>query len=122
MEKADNYVAKFDGTSWSELGGNNSLIISEEANLDNALKAAVFGAVGTAGQRCTTTRRLIIQDSVYDKFPSKLVKIYEQLKNGNIKIFNDIGIKSSCSFILKISGIWETFSNYGLTYKFVKVD
>ena len=49
-------------------------------------------------------------------------KIYEQLKNGNIKIFNDIGIKSSCSFILKISGIWETFSNYGLTYKFVKVD
>jgi len=49
-------------------------------------------------------------------------KIYEQLKNGNIKIFNDIGIKSTCSFILKISGIWETFSNYGLTYKFMKVD
>jgi aldehyde dehydrogenase (NAD+) len=66
-----------------ELGGNNSLIISEEANLDNALKAAVFGAVGTAGQRCTTTRRLIIQDSVYDKFTSKLVKIYEQLNIGN---------------------------------------
>lgn len=66
-----------------ELGGNNSLIISEDANLDNALKAAVFGAVGTAGQRCTTTRRLIIQDSVYDKFTSKLVKIYEQLNIGN---------------------------------------
>lgn len=66
-----------------ELGGNNSLIVSEEANMDNALKAAVFGAVGTAGQRCTTTRRLIIQDTIFDKFTSKLVKIYEQLKIGN---------------------------------------
>ena len=75
-----------------ELGGNNSLIISEEANLDNALKAAVFGAVGTAGQRCTTTRRLIIQDSVYDKFTSKLVKIYEQLNIRN-NFFYRIGYR-----------------------------
>jgi aldehyde dehydrogenase (NAD+) len=59
------------------------LIISDEANLSNALKAAVFGAVGTAGQRCTTTRRLIIHDSIYEKFKSQLVKIYEQLKIGN---------------------------------------
>ncbi len=66
-----------------ELGGNNALIISDEANLSNALKAAVFGAVGTAGQRCTTTRRLIIHDSIYEKFKSQLVKIYEQLKIGN---------------------------------------
>ena len=66
-----------------ELGGNNSLIISEEADMDNALKAAVFGAVGTAGQRCTTTRRLIIQDSIYEKFTSRLIKIYKQLKIGN---------------------------------------
>ena len=57
---------------------------------------------------------------VINKIPQ--YKINEQLKNGNIKIFNDIGNKSSCSFILKISGIWETFSNFGLTYKFVKVD
>ena len=49
-------------------------------------------------------------------------KIYEQIKNGNIKLFNNIGTKSSCSFILKISGIWETITNYGLTYKFVKVE
>ena len=49
-------------------------------------------------------------------------KIYEQLKNGNIKIFNDVGNKSSCTFILKISGIWETLTNYGLTYKFVKAE
>jgi hypothetical protein len=49
-------------------------------------------------------------------------KINEQLKNGNIKIFNEIENKSVCSFILKISGIWETHSNYGLTYKFMKVN
>ena len=57
---------------------------------------------------------------IKDKTPQ--YKIYEQIKNGNIKIFNNIGNKSICSFILKISGIWETNSNYGLTYKFVKVE
>ena len=55
-----------------------------------------------------------------DKIPQ--YKIYEQIKNGNIKIFYDVGNKSICSFILKISGIWETQSNYGLTYKFIKVN
>jgi hypothetical protein len=49
-------------------------------------------------------------------------KIHEQLKNGNIKVFNDIGNKSTCSFILKISGVWETLHNYGLTYKFIKIN
>jgi len=49
-------------------------------------------------------------------------KIYEQLKNGNIKIFSDVTNKSSSSFILKISGIWETQLNYGLTYKFIKIN
>jgi len=49
-------------------------------------------------------------------------KINEQLKNGNFKIFTDIGSKSICSFILKISGIWETQYNYGLTYKFIKIN
>jgi hypothetical protein len=49
-------------------------------------------------------------------------KIYEQMKNGNIKIFNDIGNKTFCSFILKISGIWETQFHYGLTYKFIKIN
>ena len=55
-----------------------------------------------------------------DKTPQ--YKIYEQIKNGNIKIFNDVGNKSICSFILKISGIWETQNNYGLTYKFIKIN
>lgn len=49
-------------------------------------------------------------------------KIYEQLRNGNLKIFTDIGTKPVCSFILKISGIWETEDKYGLTYKFIKID
>ena len=55
-----------------------------------------------------------------DKTPQ--FKIHEQLKNGNLKIFSDVGNKSSCSFILKISGIWETQHNYGLTYKFITIN
>ena len=55
-----------------------------------------------------------------NKLPSN--KIYEQIKSGYIKLFSDIGNKTNCSFILKISGIWETQTNYGLTYKFVKIN
>lgn len=71
------------GKSLLELGGNNAIIISEHADLDMSLIGAVFGAVGTAGQRCTSTRRLIIHEQVYDRFVSKLVKAYEQLHIGN---------------------------------------
>jgi aldehyde dehydrogenase (NAD+) len=71
------------GRSLLELGGNNAIIISEHADLDIALRAALFGAVGTAGQRCTTTRRLIIQEKVYDAFRKKLVAAYRQLRIGN---------------------------------------
>ncbi len=71
------------GRSLLELGGNNAIIISQDADLDMALIGVVFGAVGTAGQRCTTTRRLIIHESVYDVFKNKLVKAYEQLQIGN---------------------------------------
>ena len=66
-----------------ELGGNNAIIISENANMDIAIRAAVFGAVGTAGQRCTTTRRLIIHEKVYDDVINKLKKTYSQLRIGN---------------------------------------
>ncbi|PZX65559.1 L-piperidine-6-carboxylate dehydrogenase [Hydrotalea sandarakina] len=66
-----------------ELGGNNAIIISQHADLDMALLGCLFGAVGTAGQRCTTTRRLIIHESVYETFKNKLVKAYQQLKIGN---------------------------------------
>jgi aldehyde dehydrogenase (NAD+) len=71
------------GRSLLELGGNNALIISEKANLENALRAVVFGAVGTAGQRCTSTRRVIIQDSIYDTFKNRLLKAYAQLQIGS---------------------------------------
>ncbi|WP_143306681.1 L-piperidine-6-carboxylate dehydrogenase [Chitinophaga vietnamensis] len=71
------------GRSLLELGGNNAIIISQDADLDMSIIGAVFGAVGTAGQRCTSTRRLIIHESVYDSFTSKLVKAYGQLRIGN---------------------------------------
>ncbi len=71
------------GRALLELGGNNAIIISEKANLDMAIRAAVFGAVGTAGQRCTTTRRLIIHESVYADFTQRLTKAYAQINIGN---------------------------------------
>lgn len=71
------------GRSLLELGGNNAIIISENADLDIALIGCVFGAVGTAGQRCTTTRRLIIHEKVYDTFKNKLVNAYKQLRIGD---------------------------------------
>lgn len=66
-----------------ELGGNNAIIISQHADLDMSLIGAVFGAVGTAGQRCTTTRRLIIHESIYETFKEKLVAAYKQLRIGD---------------------------------------
>jgi len=71
------------GRALLELGGNNAIIISENADLDMSLMGAVFGAVGTCGQRCTSTRRLIIHDSIYDQVKSKLVSAYAQLRIGN---------------------------------------
>ena len=71
------------GRALLELGGNNALIISENANLDIAIRGALFGAVGTAGQRCTTTRRLIVQESIYEEVKQKLSKAYAQLNIGN---------------------------------------
>ena len=71
------------GRSLLELGGNNAIIISKDADLDIAILGALFGAVGTAGQRCTTTRRLIIHEEVYEQVKQKLVKAYQQLRIGN---------------------------------------
>jgi aldehyde dehydrogenase (NAD+) len=71
------------GRSLLELGGNNAIIISKDADLEIAIVGSLFGAVGTAGQRCTTTRRLIIQDEVYDNVKQKLVAAYKQLRIGN---------------------------------------
>jgi aldehyde dehydrogenase (NAD+) len=71
------------GRALLELGGNNAIIISKDADLGLAIAGSVFGAVGTAGQRCTTTRRLIVQEDIYDQVKEKLVKAYQQLRIGN---------------------------------------
>jgi aldehyde dehydrogenase (NAD+) len=71
------------GRSLLELGGNNAIIITKDADLDIAIVACMFGAVGTAGQRCTTTRRLIIHESIYETFRDKLVTAYKQLNIGD---------------------------------------
>ncbi len=76
-------VGKRLGKSLLELGGNNAIIITPTADLKIVLPGAVFGAVGTAGQRCTSTRRLIIHEDVYDTMKNAMVKAYSQLKIGN---------------------------------------
>jgi len=71
------------GKTILELGGNNAIIISKDADLEMTIRAVVFGAVGTAGQRCTSTRRLIIHDSVYDEIKERLTSIYKSIEIGN---------------------------------------
>ncbi len=82
-KKVGRIVGERLGRTLLELGGNNAIIISGKANLDMALRAVLFGAVGTAGQRCTSTRRLIINDSIYDTFKEKLVSAYKGIRIGN---------------------------------------
>ena len=71
------------GKTLLELGGNNAIIVTPDADIKMTIIGAVFGAVGTAGQRCTTTRRLIIHESIYDKVKNALVDAYKQLRIGN---------------------------------------
>jgi aldehyde dehydrogenase (NAD+) len=71
------------GRSLLELGGNNAIIVTEDADMDMAIRATLFGAVGTAGQRCTSTRRIIIQKSVKPAFVKTLIAAYKQVKVGN---------------------------------------
>ncbi|MEM6297883.1 MAG: aldehyde dehydrogenase family protein [Bacteroidota bacterium] len=71
------------GKTLLELGGNNAIIITENADLEMAIRATVFGAVGTCGQRCTSTRRLIVHEDVYDKVKDRLLGIYPSLSIGN---------------------------------------
>ena len=76
-------VAQRLGRSLLELGGNNAIIVTKEADLNLVIPAVVFGAVGTGGQRCTTTRRLIVNADCYEAVKTKLIKAYSQLKIGN---------------------------------------
>ncbi|HWS40190.1 MAG TPA: aldehyde dehydrogenase family protein [Arenimonas sp.] len=73
-------VAQRMGRSLLELGGNNAIIVDESADLKLAIPAIVFGAVGTAGQRCTTTRRLFVHEKIYDTVISKLITAYKQVE------------------------------------------
>ena len=76
-------VAQRLGKSLLELGGNNAMIVTPNADLNLTLNAAVFGAIGTAGQRCTSTRRLIVHESILDKVTTALTKAYQQIKIGS---------------------------------------
>ena len=76
-------VAKRFGRTILELGGNNAVVVTENADLSLAVKAIVFGAVGTAGQRCTTTRRVIAHEKIYEKLVKALIAAYEQVSIGN---------------------------------------
>ena len=71
------------GKTILELGGNNCIIVDETADLELAIPAIVFGAVGTAGQRCTSTRRIIVHESIYDNLIDKIMSIYRQVKIGD---------------------------------------
>jgi L-aminoadipate-semialdehyde dehydrogenase len=71
------------GRTLLELGGNNGVIVMNDANLDLALRAAVFGAIGTAGQRCTTIRRLFLQKGIAAEMTSRLLSAYKQVRIGN---------------------------------------
>ncbi len=82
-KKVAQIIAERLGHSILELGGNNSIIIDETANLKLAIPAVVFGAVGTAGQRCTSTRRLFVHESRYDQVLAELKKVYAQLSIGD---------------------------------------
>lgn len=76
-------VAERFGKTLLELGGNNAIIITESADLDNVLIGAIFGAIGTCGQRCTSTRRLIIHEDIYEEVKQKMVSAYKQLTIGD---------------------------------------
>ncbi|CAN5281076.1 aldehyde dehydrogenase family protein [soil metagenome] len=76
-------VAERLGKTLLELGGNNAIIVTPDADIKMTVIGAVFGAVGTAGQRCTSTRRLIIHESIYDKVRDAIVKAYKQIRIGN---------------------------------------
>ncbi len=76
-------VAERMGKSLLELGGNNAIIVDKDANLELAIPSIVFGAVGTAGQRCTTTRRVLVEESRLEELKASLVKVYSQLRIGD---------------------------------------
>lgn len=82
-KKVNQLVAARLGKVILELGGNNAVIVDKDANLSLALRAVCFGALGTTGQRCTTTRRVFVHSSLYDEFLDKLINVYKTVKVGD---------------------------------------
>ena len=82
-QRVAEHVARRFGRTILELGGNNAIIVAEDADLDLATRAILFGAVGTAGQRCTTTRRIIVQQGITRELTARLVRAYQQVRLGN---------------------------------------
>ncbi len=95
------------GRTIMELGGNNAVIVSQHADLEMAIPSIVFGAVGTAGQRCTSTRRVIIHESIYEKVKISLIDAYQQLES---KIGNPLDANTLIGPLID-SGSVNTFEN-----------
>jgi len=101
-KRVSEIVGKRLGKAILELGGNNAVIVSNHADIDMAIPAVVFGAVGTTGQRCTSTRRVIIHESIYEEVKQKLLNAYKQLDG---KIGNPLDEKFLVGPMIDINGV-----------------
>ena len=102
------------GRSLLELGGNNAIIVAEDADLDLAVRAIVFGAVGTAGQRCTSTRRVFVHESLSDKLAERLTKAYATVSIGNpLEASTLMGPLASASAVTNMMAAIETAKAQG---------
>ncbi len=107
-------IAKRFGKAILELGGNNAIILTPNADLQMAIPAIVFGAVGTAGQRCTTTRRLIIHESIYDQVKESLLKAYKSLKIGDpMDVNNHVGPLIDKAAVMDFKNALKVVENEG---------
>ncbi|MGE5681451.1 MAG: aldehyde dehydrogenase family protein [Bacillota bacterium] len=107
-------IAKRFGKAILELGGNNAIIMTPETDLKMAIPAVVFGAVGTCGQRCTSTRRLIIHESIYDRVKESLLKAYKSLRIGNpLEQTNHVGPLIDKSAVEMFTKALETVEKQG---------
>ena len=102
------------GKGLYELGGNNAMIVAPSANLDLAVRAIVFSALGTAGQRCTSLRRLIIHESIYDKVLDRLLKVYQSIQIGDpMDPKNLMGPLIDINAVQKMQNVLEQCRNKG---------
>ncbi len=109
-------VAERLGKTILELGGNNAIIVTPDADLDITIPSVVFGAVGTCGQRCTTTRRLIVHESIYDKVKQALVTVYGQLRIGSpLDAENHVGPLIDKESVSIFSKVLDTIKKKGGT-------